>query len=187
MSWITSILSLLSNCKSKIIIGLACICLVFGIGYKLYQYGYDNGVVSVQLQVEQEKELWTKKVSQIQNQFDKQSLVISEQHKQQVDKLNQQIVKLQKNPKIIEKYIPVQMNQLVPETLVLLHDRAVKGISLDQMIPDQLINKTSSCTLSDFTSTMTYNYTVCNQCYDRLNKLQSIVSKYIEAQKDLVK
>ena len=87
--------------------------------------------------------------------------------------------------KIIEKYIPVQMDGNIPETLVLLHNRAVNGSNLDQMIPDELVNQTSSCTLSDLSATMTYNYTVCNQCYDRLNKLQIIIKKYIDKQKEL--
>lgn len=185
MSWITSLFGFLSSSKSKIMIGLACILLVFGIGYKTYQTGYDNGVQDIQVQVQQERDNWISKVNKIQNDYDQQTILIAQQHKDQVNNLNKQILKLKNNPKIIEKYIPVQMDGNIPETLVLLHNRAVNGSNLDQMIPDELIDKTSSCTLSDLSTTMTYNYTVCNQCYDRLNKLQIIIKKYIDKQKEL--
>lgn len=187
MDWINRIFSLLSNSKSKIIIGIVCVFAVIGIVYGLYQHGYNVGVAEITTQVDKERKQWSDKVVQLQTDYDKQTITLTEQHKNEIEKLNKQLIVLKNNPKIVEKYIPIQMDVNIPETMVLLHNRAVNGTPLDQMIPDELVDQTSSCTLSDLSSKVAYNYSVCNQCYDKLTKLQTIVSQYIEKQKELKK
>ena len=169
---------------------IAIICGIFGIGglgWYVYDNGYDNGVSYVNAQVAAERLQWQKKINELQINSDSKIANITAQHNNTVKQLNDQIQHLKDHPKIITKYIDKQIPCTITKGFVTIHDRAVNNIPLNTMLPDDLdVNEKTSLTLQDVSNTVVSNYYNCNICIERLNALQSVIKQYIERQQQAI-
>ena len=178
---IGKIFSLVGGFKVKIVIVCLLVLSIYG-GYKyVYNSGYNAGVVFVNDQVKVEKAKWEASINQLQKQHETQISKLNTQHAYRVAQLNKQIDKLKKNPTIITKYFNPKDN--VSEGFVVWHNRCALGEPLDTFLPSPTTNE---YTIGDVANKIAVNYNTCNQCIDRLTKLQAIFNDYIEKQNKVI-
>lgn len=167
--------------KTALIAIVVAVVGLTGLGYWIYDTGYDNGANYVNTQVQLERDKWQQTINQLQSANDVQIATITENHRHQIAELNKQIETLKKNPQVITEYVPVTSN--LTNGFVLLHDRAATNIPLYTMLPPNFeSNKQSDYTTTDLANTITTNYNTCNQCIEKLTALQAIVKQYQQRQ-----
>lgn len=164
--------------KTILVSTVAAVCLSF----VSYRYGYSNGTIETETNIEKERTEWVSKVEAVQKEFDKYKTRVESKHKTETEAYERQIKVLRDNPKIITKYITKEVR--VPCGFEILHNRLVDGIPIDRMIPENY-----SCSrehsLSEVSEVITRNYSNCRLAMERLDALQSVVKKYMDEQKKL--
>ena len=162
-------------------IGIVSIMLLVG----AYVKGRSDGHDLVVGQIDSQRLEWQQKVHNLQLEHQREVDDLATEYVKDVTILSIQIEKLKKTPRIITKYIPVQVDKAVPNGLVSLHDRAGMGKDLDDEVSDAA--SPSNVKLSEFGVTVSENYTSCLVDRKRLAALQEVVRKFREAQEGLVK
>jgi len=150
-----------------------------------YVKGRNDGYNLVAGELAQQQIEWQAKVNDLQLTHQKDVDDIELQYVIDVTTLESQIEKLRKTPRIITKYVPVQVDKAVPKGLVVLHDRSALGKDLDVDVAEAA--EPSEIKLSQFGITVADNYTTCAQDRARLTALQKVVRDFQLKQQELVK
>lgn len=148
-----------------------------------YVKGRRDGYNLVSGQLAQQQLEWQAKVNDLQLAHQRDVDDIELQYVTDVNALESQIEKLKKTPRIITKYVPVQVDKAVPKGLVALHDRSALGKDLDVDVADAA--EPSDIKLSQFGVTVADNYTSCAQDRARLTALQKLVRQFQAQQREL--
>lgn len=158
--------------------------LLGGVGYRLYDYGYNAGASAIQTELVAQRQEWESRIAASQLEVDNLSRSIELNYVPEQKRLKAQISSLKKNPKVVTKYVPVETK--ITEGVRIWHDRAVRGENLSLMIDGDAL-KESPYTMQDLCSLIAINYNNCNECMLKLKSLQTIVKTYIAEQEALKK
>ncbi len=150
-----------------------------------YVKGRRDGYNLVAGEIAQQQLEWQAKVNDLQLAHQRDVDGIETQYVLDVSTLTGQIDRLKKTPRIITKYIPVQVDKAVPNGLVVLHDRSALGKELDDEVDNA--EGPSEIKLSQYGVTVAENYTSCAEDRLRLVALQRLVRDYQIKQSELTK
>lgn len=91
-----------------------------------------------------------------------------------------------RKPRVITKYIPVEVDAIVPKGFVAIHDRSATGLGL-QRRQNMTAAEPSTHKLSDVASVVAVNYYQCEAEKAQLKALQEVIRGFQESQRRLVK
>lgn len=175
--------------KSKALIIAVGIAVAISVIAGSYIKGRMDGRSIATAEYAAEKATWERLVS---SQQKKHEVVVAElkaDFQAQLDKYQEQIAKLQDNPKIVtrivNRYVPVETACTIPQGFVDLHNLAASGSTLDGTPQDA--SKPTEKTLADVGTVVAENYYQCNAVIDQLNALQQIVNDFQRRQSELTK
>jgi hypothetical protein len=154
-------------------------------GTWLYMKGRSDGVTLTEARFAEERLEWAGRVAEVTQQHTQDVADITSTYNQTVAKLRAEIIKLQRNPRVIETYVPVNTPCNVTQGFVDLHNTSAAGQPLTEepTKPNIVTNKT----LNQVASTIAENYYMCNETMARLEALQQLVKQYQKQQRELVK
>jgi hypothetical protein len=151
----------------------------------LYLTGRNHGAAKVETKYQIEKQMWAEKVEQQQSDYDAATSQMVVEFLQEQARYQSQIELLKKKPKIVDRFVPVNTVCTIPKGFVELHNIAAAGKSVADA-DDTDAGAPTDKSLRDVASTVAYNYYTCNDIRQQLSTLQSIVTEFQQAQKELI-
>jgi hypothetical protein len=158
-----------------------------------YVKGREDGSALTQAKVAEERHKWELKVAETQSQYNSTIDKITEDYKTKVDSYQAEIAKLSNSPsktkvveRVVQVYVPADVDTIVPIGFVRLHNTAAEGDRLAD-VKSADAEQPSGKKLSDVAATVATNYYQCNATREQLIALQRVVAEFQDKQKELTK
>lgn len=174
--------------KSKALIIAVGVAVAISVIVGAYVKGRIDGRSIVTAEYAAEKASWERLIASQQKGHEVVVAEIKADFQSQLDKYQEQITKLQDNPKIVtrivNRYVPVETACTIPQGFVDLHNLSASGSTLEG--DPQNASKPTDKTLADVGAVVAENYYQCNAVIAQLNALQQIVNDFQRRQSELI-
>lgn len=162
-------------------IALAVVIILLGV----YVKGRQDGANLTELKYSAQRQEWEAKLHQAELDILATNNMIVNDYIEEAAKVQAEINRLSKRPKIVYKYISKRVNVPVPKGFVELHNIAAKGEHIGKPSPGA--DQPSDKKLTDVVSVIATNYYQCNAEKAQLKALQAVVDNFQKKQKELLK
>lgn len=179
---------MISQLKTYIII--AAVVAIPLIASFTYMQGRSSGKAEIQAKYDEAKLQWEGAIRLAQLAHEDSIKELHESYQQSVALYKRELDRLKRQPpkvveKIVEVYIPIEVDNTVPKGFVELHNTAAKGLPLSDSIDNA--SEPSDKKLSDVGKTVASNYYQCLVDQQRLESLQLLVEQFMKKQQELIK